>query len=429
MHYRLKCVECGEQFEDSQYGFLLSCTEHHRPAFLRAEYTNGDLSPRQSEPGIFRYRQWLPVRQSLAMAGSSVVFQSERLAAKLKLRNLIVIFNGFWPERGAFLESCTFKELEALSVIGRIPSDEQGSIVVSSAGNTGRAFFQACLRYGIPATIVVPQNAVGSIWMVDGTTKGGTGPVKLVAVSGNADYSDAIRTGSAISELPGFFAEGGARNVARRDGMGCAVLSAIEYAGAVPDHYIQAVGSGTGAVAAWEMATRAGAGGAMTLHLGQNAPFTPMTDAWSARERELAEIPPDDAKRQIRSIKAGVLSNREPPYSIAGGLYDALVATNGSMYSVRNDEVEYAAAMFLDAEGCDLDPAAAAAVATLMQAVESDRIGPNDVVALNITGGGYNRLMKERRIQQIEPDVVLAANEPVGETLADRLSVVEEFIA
>jgi len=45
---------------------------------------------------------------------------------------------------------------------------------------------------------------------------------------------------------------GGARNIARRDGMGTTVLSAADCIGRIPDVYFQAVGSGTGAIAAHE---------------------------------------------------------------------------------------------------------------------------------------------------------------------------------
>lgn len=37
---------------------------------------------------------------------------------------------------------------------------------------------------------------------------------------------------------------------------------------------------------------------------------------------------------------AKVLSNRKPPYSLKGGLYDALVATGGDMLLVTNEEAD-----------------------------------------------------------------------------------------
>jgi cysteate synthase len=59
------------------------------------------------------------------------------------------------------------------------------------------------------------------------------------------DYTDAINLAGRIAKLPGMVPEGGARNVARRDGMGTMMLDAAVTIGKMPDHYFQAVGSGT----------------------------------------------------------------------------------------------------------------------------------------------------------------------------------------
>ena len=191
---------------------------------------------------------------------------------------------------------------------------------------------------------------------------------------GGADYADAIELGNGIAATEGYYPEGGARNAARRDGMGTALLAAVEAAGRVPDHYFQAVGSGTGAIAAWEMSLRLRddgrfSGGQMKLHLSQNAPFTPITDAWEAGTRSMA--PPPDGRRLTRSIRASVLGNRNPPYSIAGGLYDALADTRGFMYRVTNADARASGRLFAKLEGCDIDPAAEVACASLVQAVRT----------------------------------------------------------
>jgi cysteate synthase len=166
------------------------------------------------------------------------------------------------------------------------------------------------------------------------------------------------------------------------------------------------VGSGTGAIAAWEMNLRLAGDGRyggdkMKLHLAQNAPFTPMTDAWEAGSRTLAAAP--EGRRLSRAIRARVLANRNPPYAIAGGLFDALTDTRGLMYRVQNAEARKAGRLFERLEGCDIDPAAEVALASLQQAVRMGRIGRHDCVALNITGGGHRRLRRDRRIAFLRP--------------------------
>ena len=88
-----------------------------------------------------------------------------------------------------------------------------------------------------------------------------------------------------MQSRPGFAAEGGARNIARRDGMGTVMLDAALKLERIPDHYFQAVGSGTGGISAWEAALRLRADGRFgsilsRLHLAQNLPNAPIYCAW-----------------------------------------------------------------------------------------------------------------------------------------------------
>ena len=400
--YVLECPICGGRYEDSQGEFLLSCPQSHPPALLRAIYRVKKLVAHPEHTGVFRFLDWLPVRRALPGAAGPVAFRSDSLGPALGLDNLVIIFNGWWPEKGARMETCTFKELEAQAVCGRVVEDWRSSLVVSSAGNTARAFHSACSRYKVPALLVVPGHSLPLLW-----STGEPHPdVRLAVLDGGADYADAIELGNGIASTDGFYPEGGAKNAARRDGMGTALLAAVEACGQIPDHYFQAVGSGTGAIAAWEMNLRlledGRFGGRKTkLHLSQNAPFTPMTDAWEAGSRRIT--PPSNGRRLSRSIRARVLGNRNPPYSIAGGLYDALTDTAGHMYRVTNREAREAGRMFDRLEGCDIDPAAEVALASLRQAVALGRIGRKDVVALNITGGGHVLLRRDRRISFLRP--------------------------
>jgi len=77
----------------------------------------------------------------------------------------------------------------------------------------------------------------------------------------------------------------------------------------------------------------------MRLLLAQNSPFTPIADAWKQRSRTPVPRDVEEAKRQIDQIDAKVLSNRTPPYGIAGGLYDALREAGGEVSSVSNNEL------------------------------------------------------------------------------------------
>ena len=235
--------------------------------------------------------------------------------------------------------------------------------------------------------------------------------VKVVATAKGSDYFDAIHLSNVACEVEGFYPEGGAKNVARRDGMGTTVLSAVTAIGRIPDYYFQAVGSGTGAIAAWEANRRFIADGRYGSHLmklmvSQNVPFTLMYDAWKAGSRDLLPLDAEEARQQVAQIDAKVLSNRKPPYSLKGGLYDALTATNGDMFAVTNEEAAAAAALFEKTEGIDIEPAAGVAVASLRQAIERQQVEKDAVVMLNITGGGVRRFKTENRLVYKTPDYV-----------------------
>ncbi|MGF1514966.1 MAG: cysteate synthase [Elainellaceae cyanobacterium] len=418
-HYGLQCTLCGAQHSPDP--FQLRCNTPHEPALLRAIY-DLRLNIKPHLPGIFQFSDWLPVERWFDVAGKPVTYASDRLAQHFKLEQLYVSFNGYWPERHAYLSTGSFKELEAPSVLAHVPESCQQTLVLASAGNTGRAFATLCSTLRIPLCLVLPEQNLQAIW-----SKEPFHPcVQLVVVGGDGDYSDAIALAQLISQLEGYFPEGGAANVARRDGMGLTVVDAAVTLGRIPDHYFQAVGSGTGGVSAWEANLRLRQDGRfgghqMKLHLAQNAPFTPMVTAWKQGKRQIAPLGEAAAKAQIDGVAAKVLTNRSPAYAIAGGVYDALSATDGQMYGVTNAEARRAQDLFEALEGIDISPASGVAVAALGQAAAAGCIGREDVVLLNITSGGVNRIRQTYSLHYLRPALTFLPRDIRPEIVKARL--------
>lgn len=407
--YALRCLRCGKELTQDIH--CLDCDVEHEPALLRTEYKTKQIEIKPLSQGMFRFGDWLPLNKPIRNSGYPIAYKSKRLAEKLGLGDLWISFSGYWPERGAEMHTCTFKELEAPPVLSRMGNDSR-TLVVASAGNTARAFAEICSSNQIPLLLVVQESGLECLW----STRLFSDSVKLISVTGGADYYDAIRIADMIAKLPGYVPEGGARNVARRDGMGTTVLAAAVASGRIPDHYFQAVGSGTGGIAAWEAALRLAEDSRfgenrLRLHLSQNKPFTPITDAWTQGSRTLPEIDEHDARERISTISAHVLSNRRPPYSIKGGVFDALSATGGRMYSVTNQEAHEASILFEELEGIDVDPAAAVALASLMDAVTQGVLPKDEMVLLNVTGGGKSRLFKEHDIHRLLPSITIRRDE------------------
>ncbi len=417
-NYTLQSFQTKKIYPDT--GWLLDPPGETQPSLLRAVYSAKQLNDKGVDHGIYRFSDWLPIHRTLKNSSAPVTYKSAGLAEYLGLKELFITFSGYWPEKGAKMETCSFKETEAFVVGGRLSPSNTGTLVVASAGNTARAFAKVCSDNEIPLLLCMPEDTTDAMWF----DKPLNACVKLIVTPPGSDYFDAIHLSNEVCKIPGYFAEGGAKNVARRDGMGTTVLSAVPFIGRIPDYYFQAVGSGTGAIAAWEANLRFIEDGRygtnkMKLMVSQNAPFLPMHDAWKQASRTMLPLDDSLAREQVAEIDAKVLSNRRPPYSIAGGLYDAMTDAGGDFIAVTNDEARKAAAIFEETEGIDIHPAAAVAVASLIRFVNDcccKDARPcvssmaDKIIMLNITGGGEKRFKQDKTLYYLKPSAIIPLN-------------------
>ena len=415
--YTLECVATGREFDDT--GWVLDDRECKTPSLVRAKYTNKKLEVKSDDYGFYKYCDWLPVKRILQGSSAPVTYKSEALAKHLGLSNLWITLNGYAPRRGVKMTTCSFKETEAYSVCARIDEQEDRVLVVASAGNTARAFARVCSDNNIKLLLAVPADNLDALWFTEPIND----CVKLIACEKGGDYFDAINLSNMALKSHKFYAEGGAKNIARRDGMGTTVLSAVTTIGHIPDYYFQAVGSGTGAIAAWEANMRLIEDGSygnniMKLIVSQNAPFVPIYDAWRADSREMLPYDMKKARRDAELIDAKVLSNRRPPYSFAGGLYDALKATNGDVMVATNAQARRARKLFKELEDIDIHPAPAVALASLIKMVETGTIDKDACIMLNITGAGEEAAKQNREIFTIKPSKVFPLNADIDDVVS-----------
>lgn len=395
-HFTITCRGCGRELKDVYCAFC----EHCKDSLLIANYK--DPFRNDCGNGIWKFN-WLPVHTPTFEQPGTIVYKSEWLARHLGLENIYVAFNGFWPERGALLQTCTFKEFEAAIVMQNAAENEVEGLIVASAGNTARAFAHLSVVSGFPVIIVVPRMCLMEMWYLESSSM-----VPTLAV-GDGDYSDAIDVARRIAALSNFPFEGGVKNIAKRDGLGSTMLEAVSKMGKLPDHYFQAVGSGTGGIGVWEMSERFLRDGRFgsrlpQLHLAQNLPFAPMVHAWEKKSRELFK---EDLRPElIGQISTRVLSTRYPAYSLKGGVFDAMQACGGAMYGVTNREVFESMELFSNLEGVDIVAAAGVAVGALRQAVEQKLVRKEETILLNITGGGEVMIGREQKTYNVEPEFV-----------------------
>jgi cysteate synthase len=415
--YTLSCVATGREFEDQ--GWTLEDRECKTPSLVRALYEKKQLEVKSDEYGFYKYCDWLPVKRILSGSSAPVTYRSEALAKYLGLSNLWITLSGYAPKHGVKMSTCSFKETEAYSVCARIDENEDRVLVVASAGNTARAFARVCSDNNIKLLLAVPSDNLDALWFTEPLND----CVKLIACDKGGDYFDAINLSNMALKSSKFYAEGGAKNIARRDGMATTVMSAVTTIGRIPDYYFQAVGSGTGAIAAWEANMRFIEDGRygdnlMKLIVSQNAPFVPMFDAWRAESREMLPYDAKKARRDAELIDAKVLSNRRPPYGLAGGLYDALKATGGDVVVATNAQARRACKLFKELEGVDIYPAPGVALASLIKMVEAGSIDKDACIMLNITGAGEEAAKKNRELYYLKPSKVFPLTVDVDEVVS-----------
>lgn len=422
--YGLQNVASGREFEDGGWMLDDPCCSPDSPSLVRTVYARERMEVLGNEYGLYKFADWLPVSRILEGSSAPVTYRSEGLARELGLKDLWITFSGYWPDKGANMTTCSFKETEAYTVCGRMLPNEKRVLVVASAGNTARAFAKVCSDNNIPLLLSVPEENINALWFDTPLND----CVKLISPKNGGDYFDAIHLSNLALKSPKFFAEGGCKNVARRDGMSTTVLSAVTAIGHIPDYYFQAVGSGTGAIAAWEANMRFIRDGRfgdnkMQLIVSQNVPFLPMYEAWKADSRGMLPYNDDQARCDADVIDAKVLSNRRPPWGVAGGLYDALKDTGGDVMSVTNEELREACKLFEKLEGVDIYSAAGVATSSLIKAVGAGRVDPSKTVMLNITGGGERHFKQELeakggKIHFLKPSVVFSLDPSADEVVA-----------
>lgn len=424
--YTLKCLKCGKTYSGDHY--ICSC-ENKCNALLTTIYEQKKLTVDESYPGIWRYHEWLPIQKidpRLVDQGSCFhTYKSTKLAAHLGLKNLIICLNAY-----PYCHTGSFKDLEAEVTFQRVMDtfDSGKPLVFSSDGNNAISFvhYSNVIRY--PIFLFATEDArVRRIWSFSKSNP----YTRLFPIFG--DYYDAISLANQFSRVEGYLSEGGYRNVGRRDSVGTMLLDTTRMLGRLPDHYFQALGSGPGAIAAYEASQRLIADGRFgtnlpKIHGAQNHPYAPMYEAWTNHSRTIDErFQNESAKQLIDQTMAHVLTNRFPAYSLVGGIYDVLTETKGEMYSVTNEEIEKAQSLFEKLEGISIVPEAGVTISSLQQAIRKETVSPQDTIVVNITGGGRKEIKRER--MHIEPYKFLTKKLQISQkTLEEKIQHSKDLI-
>jgi cysteate synthase len=333
------------------------------------------------------WSEWLCVQPVCPDHAAEVaLLRSDELSEELGLPELQLLVSGDAAENGATLTSGSFKEFEAIGTLSRFHALGGPFPVIASAGNSALAALEIGSRYRLPAVLVVPEGVA----MDSRSPAGAIQPLVIRLRQGG--YADAKTFAADLVRHGGgrLLADGGYRNVARRQGLALPFLSAIRQLGRIPDVYVQAVGSGCGALAVLEasrLLIASGLGhGPPRLLLVQNHPYAPIAEAYAAGGDELPAWDPAERSARIRAISARVLSSADIPYHQPGGLRQALLQTNGLVMAVTNRQIAQAQRLLLRCLNLRVCEASGAALAGLALAIAESRLHGNAHILLHLTG-------------------------------------------
>ena len=100
-------------------------------------------------------------------------------------------------------------------------------------------------------------------------------------------------------------------------------------------------------------------------------------------------------------------------------LLKGVYRTQCDILKVTNEQLRIWKSRFAELEGIDIHDAAAVATASLAQAVEAGLVNTDEVIMLNITGGGEERAKSENDIVYAKPHLVLDHEKMSGQDIIE----------
>jgi threonine synthase len=411
----LKCTICGAQYEPGEVEYV--CPKHGDEGILDVVYDYDriaqQINPNQlaGDPtaSIWRYLPLLPVEPGttqrlvqntvLSSVGCTPLYPAPRLAAPLGLRWLWVKDDGRQP-------TASFKDRASAVAVAKTRELGYEVVTTASTGNAAAALSGLCAAVSQPNVIFVPRTAPqakiaqllvygATVLLVDGT------------------YDDAFELCLQAAPTFGWYNRNTAYNPYMSEGKKTVVYEVCEQLArgetgrrkpgswVTPDVVMVPVGDGCiigGVHKGFRDLLALGWIDHIPRIVGVQATgSSPLVEAWE-QGLEGWEMEPVEAHSVADSIVAGLPRDRIKALRAAR-------ETGGAFVRVDDDEI--VAAIPALAQGCGVfaEPAAAAAYAGLVKAVERGLVGADDRVVVLATGSGLKDINTAMRSVG-EPEIV-----------------------
>jgi len=418
----LKCTICGAEYGVDEVEYV--CPHHGDDGILdvvydydriRRHFTPGQLAA-SDDRSIWRYLPLLPVNgeaawrlaegTALASVGWTPIYPASRLAAKLGLKHLWVKDDGRQP-------TASFKD--RASAIAVVKTRELGYEIVTTAstGNAAAALSGLCAAIDQPNVIFVPRTAPQAKitqLLVFGAT--------VLLVDGS--YDDAFELCLKAAPEFGWYNRNTAYSRYMSEGKKTAAYEICEQLGIanstlqirncdLESRYLQApdaifipVGDGCiigGIHKGFRDLLALGWIDRMPRLIGvQAAGSSPLVDAWE-RGLEGWEMEPVEAHSIADSIVAGLPRDRIKALR-------AVRESEGVFIRVQDEEILDAIPALAQGCGVFAEPAAAAAYAGLVKAVEQGLVGSDERVVVLATGSGLKDIAAAMKAVKKQPAIV-----------------------
>jgi threonine synthase len=346
----LECARCGRTHDAGRLQQRCPCG-----GALLARYAGGPVelaALRRRPPGLWRYRELLPVQGSPPSLGEpetalvALPRVSERWGCEVYLKDDAPLAGGTFKARGAAVALARARELGA------------GAVVVPSAGNAGGAWSLYGARAGVPITVTMARSAP-----LANQTEVRLAGAELVLVDGT--LADAGRRAEELASERGAFLAATFSEPYRLEGKKTCWLEVFDRLGGaagmrLPKTIVVPVGGGMAAVAAAKAAAEVTAlgwcDGAPPVLVGvQAAGCAPVARAFAAGAGDVEEWGSEPA-----TIAAGLRVPRPPEGPL---LLESVRASGGRMIAVADDDIVAAVADLASTEGVYACPEGAAALA------------------------------------------------------------------
>ena len=319
-----------------------------------------------SRPGVIgRYGTWLPLtsatpRLSLS-EGSTPLISTSRLAEWVGVDELFLKYEGLNP-------TGSFKDRGMVVAVAKAVEEGTRTVICASTGNTAASAAAYAARAGLQCVVLLPSGKVALGKVAQAVMYG----ARVVVVDTNFD--GALDLARALSKDYDA-ALVNSVNPYRVDGQTSAAFEICDELGAAPDVLALPLGNGGNITAYWL--------GFRRYHEKQKIVQLPRVFGIQAEGAApfVAGQPIEHPETVATAIRIGKPATWQPAI-------DAAHQSRGGILAVSDDQILEAYRMIAATEGVFCEPASAASVAGLRDAVRAGRISSDVRCVCVLTGNG-----------------------------------------